>query len=234
MTDNPQEEFYVPLGLDCVLAYQLKKLDLRKFSLPFDWISIKNIQIIINILNDDFKSFIDKSNWLLQKQSHKFNFFEDNKEDFNKLLGDEGKGGPFSLIRMKHKIYDLYLPHEAVNYEIDLDLVIEKYKRRIERFRDLLRNPLKKKKIFLGYYKKDDKKDDKKKDKINSINLHLEIEKDKIKIEKSLLEFGAVNFNLLIINYNDYDYLILQKDLDSSFVFDWKRNYIDFQKIFSN
>ena len=207
---------------------------MRKFSLPFDWISIKNIQIIINILNDDFKSFIDKSNWLLQKQSHKFNFFEDNKEDFNELLGDDGKGGPFSLIRIKHKIYDLYLPHEAVNYEIDLDLVIEKYKRRIERFRDLLRNPLKKKKIFLGYYKKDDKKDDKKKDKINSINLHLEIEKDKIKIEKSLLEFGAVNFNLLIINYNDYDYLILQKDLDSSFVFDWKRNYIDFQKIFSN
>lgn len=218
----------------------MNKLELRKFSLPFDWISIKNIQIIINILNDDFKSFIDKSNWLLQKQSQQFNFFEDNKEDFNKLLGDDGKGGPFSLIRMKHKIYDLYLPHEAVDLEIDLDLVIEKYKRRIERFRDLLRNPLKKKKIFLGYYKKDnkmkdkkkDKTDDKKKDKINSINLHLEIEKDKIKIEKSLLEFGAVNFNLFIINYNDYDYLILQKDLDFSFVFDWKRNYIDFQKIF--
>ena len=230
MTDNLQEEFYVPLGLDCVLAYQLKKLELRKFSLPFDWISIKNIQIIINILNDDFKSFIDKSNWLLEKQSSKFNFFEDNKEDFKGLNGLDGKGGPFSLIRVIHKIYDLYLPHEAVNLEIDLDLVIEKYKRRIERFRDLLKNPLKKKKIFLGYYKKN-KKDDKKDD---SINLHLEIEKDKIKIEKSLLEFGAVNFNLFIINYNDYDYLIPQKDLDPSFVFDWKRNYIDFEKIFEN
>jgi hypothetical protein len=67
----------------------MKKLELRKFSLPFDWISIKNIQIIINILNDDFKSFIDKSNWLLQKQSLHFNFFEDNKEDFNK---HDGKG----------------------------------------------------------------------------------------------------------------------------------------------
>ena len=230
MTDNPQEEFYVPLGLDCSLAYQLKKLELRKFSLPFDWISIKNIQIITNILDDDFKSFIDKSNWLLQKQSSKFNFFEDNKEDFQGLNGLDGKGGPFSLIRVIHKIYDLYLPHEAVNLEIDLDLVIEKYKRRIERFRDLLKNPLKKKKIFLGYYKKN-KKDDKKD---NSINLHLEIEKDKIKIKKSLLEFGAVNFNLFIINYNDYDYLIPQKDLYPSFVFDWKRNYIDFEKIFEN
>ena len=205
-------------------------MELRKFSLPFDWISIKNIQIITNILDDDFKSFIDKSNWLLQKQSSKFNFFEDNKEDFQGLNGLDGKGGPFSLIRVIHKIYDLYLPHEAVNLEIDLDLVIEKYKRRIERFRDLLKNPLKKKKIFLGYYKKN-KKDDKKD---NSINLHLEIEKDKIKIEKSLLEFGAVNFNLFIINYNDYDYLIPQKDLYPSFVFDWKRNYIDFEKIFEN
>ncbi len=205
-------------------------MELRKFSLPFDWISIKNIQVIVDILNDDFKSFTDKSNWLLQKQSSKFNFFEDNKEDFNTPPGDDGKGGPFSLIRVSHKIYDLYLPHEAVNLEIDLDLVIEKYKRRIERFRDLLKNPLKKKKIFLGYYKKDNKM----KDKIYSINLHLEIEKDKIKIEKSLLEFGAVNFNLFIINYNDYDYLIPQKDLDPSFVFDWKRNYIDFEKIFEN
>lgn len=205
-------------------------MELRKFSLPFDWISIKNIQIITNILDDDFKSFIDKSNWLLQKQSSKFNFFEDNKEDFQGLNGLDGKGGPFSLIRVIHKIYDLYLPHEAVNLEIDLDLVIEKYKRRIERFRDLLKNPLKKKKIFLGYYKKN-KKDDKKD---NSINLHLEIEKDKIKIKKSLLEFGAVNFNLFIINYNDYDYLIPQKDLYPSFVFDWKRNYIDFEKIFEN
>ena len=205
-------------------------MELRKFSLPFDWISIKNIQIITNILDDDFKSFIDKSNWLLEKQSSKFNFFEDNKEDFKGLDGLDGKGGPFSLIRVIHKIYDLYLPHEAVNLEIDLDLVIEKYKRRIERFRDLLKNPLKKKKIFLCYYKKN-KKDDKKD---NSINLHLEIEKDKIKIKKSLLEFGAVNFNLFIINYNDYDYLIPQKDLYPSFVFDWKRNYIDFEKIFEN
>ena len=65
----------------------------------------------------------------LPGKSYKFNFFEDNKEDFNGL---DGKGGPLSLIRVIHKIYDLYLPHEAVNLEIDLDLVIEKYKRRIE------------------------------------------------------------------------------------------------------
>ena len=211
----------------------MKKFELRKFSLPFDWISIKNIHVIINILNDDFKSFIDKSNWLLQKQSSHFNFFQDNKEDFNAHTGLDGKGVPLSLIRVSHKIYDLYLPHEAVNYEIDLDLVIEKYKRRIERFRDLLKNPLHKKKIFLGYNKKD-KKDDKMKEKINQIDLHLEHEKDKIQIEKSLLEFGTVNFTLFIINYNDYNYLIPKNDLDPNFVFDWKRNYIDFQKIFSN
>lgn len=204
----------------------MKKLELRKFSLPFDWISIKNIKAIIDILDNDFKSFIDKSNWLLQKQSSKFNFFEENNEDFNKPLGDDGKGGPFSLIRVSHKIYDLYLPHEAVNFEIDLDLVIEKYKRRIERFRNLLKNPLAKKKIFVGYYKKD-KKD-------NSIDLHLEQEKDKIKIEKTLFEFGAVNFKLFIINYGDYDYLITDDENTSnpSFIFDWKRNYIDFEKIF--
>ena len=108
----------------------MKKLELRKFSLPFDWISIKNIKVIIDILNDDFKSFIDKSNWLLQKQSSTFNFFQDEDEDNKKdIPGLDGKGGPLSLIRVSHKIYDLYLPHEAVNLEIDLDLVIEKYKR---------------------------------------------------------------------------------------------------------
>ena len=197
----------------------MKKLELRKFSLPFDWISIKNIKVIIDILNDDFKSFIDKSNWLLQKQSSTFNFFQDEDEDNKKdIHGLDGKGVPLSLIRVSHKIYDLYLPHEAVNLEIDLDLVIEKYKRRIERFRDLLKNPLDKKKIFLGYYKKN-KKDDK---------------DDKIELEKSLFKFGAVNFKLFVINYNDYDYLIPKKDLDFISVFDWKRNYIDFQKIFRN
>ena len=228
MTDNPQEEFYVPLGLDCVLAYQMKKFELRKFSLPFDWINIKNIQIITDILDDDFKSFIDKSNWLLQKQSSTFNFFEENNEDFNLPNGIEENYPPLSLIRITHKIYDLYLPHEAVNLEIDLDLVIEKYKRRIERFRDLLRNPLHKKKIFLGHNKKD-KKDNKIKDKIILTDLHLEQEKDKIELEKTLLEFGTVNFKLFIINYNDYSY-----DSNPSFVFDWKRNYIDFKTIFKN
>lgn len=213
----------------------MKKLELRKFSLPFDWISIKNIQIIINILDDDFKSFIDKSNWLLQKQSSTFNFFQENNEDFNLQPGLEGKGTPLSLIRISHKIYDLYLPHEAVNLEIDLDLVIEKYKRRIERFRDLLKNPLHKKKIFLGHNKKD-KKDIKIKEKINPIDLHLEQEKDKIELKKTLLKFGSVNFKLFIINYNDYnnDYNSLITQKDHSFVFDWKRNYIDFKTIFSN
>ena len=217
----------------------MKKLELRKFSLPFDWISIKNIQIIINILDDDFKSFIDKSNWLLQKQSSTFNFFQENNEDFNLQPGLEGNGTPLSLIRISHKIYDLYLPHEAVNLEIDLDLVIEKYKRRIERFRDLLKNPLHKKKIFLGHNKKDkkDKKDIKIKEKINPIDLHLEQEKDKIELEKTLLKFGAVNFKLFIINYNDYndyndDYA--KNVSNPSFIFDWKRNYIDFKTIFSN
>ncbi len=190
-------------------------MELRKFSLPFDWISIKNIQVITDILDDDFKSFIDKSNWLLQKQSSTFNFFEENKEDFNLPHGLEGNYPPLSLIRMKHKTYDLYLPHEAVNLEIDLDLIIEKYKRRIERFRDLLRNPLHKKKIFLGHNKKD---------------------KIKIELEKTFLKFGAVNFKLFIINYNDYDYnsLIQQNTSNPSFIFDWKRNYIDFQIIFGN
>lgn len=61
-------KYVVSLGCVCNVSCYLKSLGLKQFSLPFDWI-FSNCQMIIDILNDDFKDFID-TKYIVDKHKH--------------------------------------------------------------------------------------------------------------------------------------------------------------------
>jgi hypothetical protein len=87
----------IPVGIDCGVAKILKKNDMRKYALPFDW--VVTYRGITEILRNDFNHFIPYA-----------------IKAFNK--------------------YDVKFIHDNLKDEND----INKYKRRIERFKELIKN----------------------------------------------------------------------------------------------
>jgi len=57
--------YVIPFGSQCFSAYYLKKNGLKKTSYPFDWI-FSNPLVIFQILNDQFKEFLNKNNYVIQ------------------------------------------------------------------------------------------------------------------------------------------------------------------------
>lgn len=115
---------YISLGMDCCLAYQLNKLNLKiPEIMPFDWCLSKNILNIIHIFETNWIHFLDKNNWIIQPI---------NNEQFNLNLNGSIK----SKYRAKHKIYKLIYPHDLL--ENNIDHFMDKYIRRINRLNNLL------------------------------------------------------------------------------------------------
>ena len=51
------------IGISCHSAFLLKRNNLKKCSYPFDWI-YSNLEVVIDSLNDNFKKFLDKDNFI--------------------------------------------------------------------------------------------------------------------------------------------------------------------------
>lgn len=100
----------VPIGIDCSLADILKKYNLRKYSLPFDW--ILTYKDISEIFKQDFVDFFPQ-----------------------KRIGYHG--GPFKLLSAFNK-YECKFIHEDFKYKMQKEK--EKYDRRIKRLKELLQN----------------------------------------------------------------------------------------------
>lgn len=60
--------YLISLGCSCNVATYLKKLNIKKCSYPFDWI-FSNLKMIQDVIDDDFKKFMDKSNFIVVKPS---------------------------------------------------------------------------------------------------------------------------------------------------------------------
>jgi hypothetical protein len=149
------ELIYIPLGLDCSLAYQLDMMKLRNFALPFDWIYTKNLSDIIKLITNNFSNFLPESNDIdaLTKLYDiipiKTNNFPINRPHLNNLhnliQSSDLAFDPVcyshnacSKYKLKHKLYNIILQHEfaEINPET-IQFFIDKYKRRIKRFYDL-------------------------------------------------------------------------------------------------
>ena len=130
------EKIYIPLGLDCSVAYQLSKHNHRQFALPFDWIYSKNILSIIKLINNKFSNFLpNESN--LTKLNEIYEIIKINTNNFN-LHNPNKNINKFSKYKLKHKEYNIILPHEfEIINDKTIQFFIDKYKRRIDRFYEL-------------------------------------------------------------------------------------------------
>ena len=119
------DTIYIPLGLDCSVAYNLRRLNLNYFSLIFDWSYIPNILDLIDILlllqYDNFNILLDESNYDKIE-------FKSNTHHYNNSI--------YATHKLVHKKYRLQFNHEISAISTFSDFK-ERYYRRIKRFMNL-------------------------------------------------------------------------------------------------
>jgi len=122
---------YISLGPTCSIAYQLQKLNKKKESLPFDWIRCYPISSVLHLIQNNFIDLFEGIEFV--RDDTKFPFIED-------IDGEK-----FDTIHIKDtKIYKndklgISFFHDFKD-GIDVKDVIEKYKRRINRFYNVVKN----------------------------------------------------------------------------------------------
>ena len=118
---------HMSIGCDCAVAYQLRKKKLVEEAFPFDWAKIDKIQMLCDVLENNFSIFFE--DYVLKNQSNNFDKFVDFEDTDNVK----------SKIKMilKNKII---FPHEADEDIFDFEKFKEKYQRRIDRFNNIVRN----------------------------------------------------------------------------------------------
>jgi hypothetical protein len=110
----------VSLGDACGIAYQLKKYDLRKTAYPFDWLKIMKWEDLNNVVDDEFTCFYNKENFKFKYFSEKFP-----QEESGTAYIYENNG-----ILFCHDFNE--------NFEESYQRFIDKYKKRIYRFYELI------------------------------------------------------------------------------------------------
>lgn len=204
---SQNEFFYISLGSDCSVSYQLRQLNLQTFgSLPFDWIKINNFDDIINIFQNDFQDFLNLDYYKSIPQSNNFNYFDDSPISNN--ISTNVSENITSNYKLVHTKYKIVLPHEFIGDNWNKEEFIEKYSRRVERLKCIMKDASKMK-IFVRLMNKPYSK---------------EIEK-KSKLEKILKIINCKNYKILMINPDECQYLIPAGE------FCWKRDYMPWHKI---
>lgn len=120
---------YMSFGYDCSPAAALRNLNIRDEALPFDWVE-SNLQIITNCIEDNFNNYHNNLNFNQRKTRlidsygfqfpHDYPFNNNDNIDYSKI-GDGIFGEEFN----KQIISNWSEYHQ---------IVLSKYKRRIERF----------------------------------------------------------------------------------------------------
>ncbi len=194
MSSSPvlPQTVHVSIGCDCAVAYQLRKLGLVENAFPFDWVKCDNPKMISYTLENEFSNFF--SDFTLKEQSQNFDKFPDSTIDLTINVKSRVK------IILKNK---MQFPHEATETEFDFDEFKKKYLRRINRFNQIVKSS-DYKKVF-----------------VRSDNKTIS-DKDKHKLRDSLEKYGATNFEIKYISYDDYPV---------SGEFTWQRSYIDWKNI---
>lgn len=122
------QTIFVPIGDNCSVAYNLQKLGLRIFALPFDWIRIGHLSSVSSLIENKFSGFLDD---LVEiDHSNKFKCFGDDYEYADGLT---------KICVVQNTKYNIKFYHDF-NKEIvsEIDDIKEKYARRIERLFDHL------------------------------------------------------------------------------------------------
>jgi hypothetical protein len=132
--------YYIPIGNNCAPTWYLQKIGYRNFAFPFDW-TVTPINSAIEILNNDFEDFFNLDNLIFLPSTKRLLFKND--EDNPELVDD-------IITPVYDKKYHILFVHDfSENAKLEYIKVKEKYMRRVERFKKLLKN--KNKKIIFIY-----------------------------------------------------------------------------------
>ena len=159
--DTCQETYHISLGYDCSIAYQLQKKGLRTKAFPFDWCLVPNIY---SVIQDDFNQFF---NFRFKNKSKNFPVIK------NKWVDREMNKETIRVVNT----YGVHFVHDFL-LDYDLDEIICKYKRRINRFYDIMKSNCQKK-----LYRLTKKKDE--------------------CLEKLFYSKGFINFDIKYIYFQD-------------------------------
>ncbi len=128
--ENIKNIVYIPIGTNCLVANFLKQRNLRKHAFPFDW-NCTSISSFCDIISNDFDGFLDD---IFIGEKIKRMLFEENQINQVKVYDTE-------IYPIICKKYNILFPHDFDNTDKKtLSEVKNKYKRRIERFRDFIAN----------------------------------------------------------------------------------------------
>ena len=190
---------YISLGCDCSVSYQIRKYGLQTMgTLPFDWMKLDKLQDLLSILDDNFAEFAKFDSYIVKTQADNFEYVNtDVNTDVEKVL---------SRRKLIHSKYKFTLPHEYINDTLNIEQFETRYARRIDRFQRLVKDSSIKK-IFVRL----------------SGNKESKEVKNKMYLEECLFRYGCKNFEVVVINYNNYDSLIPNE-------FTWQRDYIPWKK----
>ena len=70
LSTDADEPLFINLGPDCYFANGLGGLGLRKAAFPFDWLLTNDQEMFIELLEDDFKFFLDPTHYFKHTNGH--------------------------------------------------------------------------------------------------------------------------------------------------------------------
>jgi hypothetical protein len=129
------EHHIVPIGCDCHPAHTLKSLNLRNFSLPFDWLNmdpLKSIEYVTKNISDGFANFLnnlkrnEKGFYVSQEYPYVEFMHEQQLETSNsrnKFLRRINR--LLQIVQQKNVVYIHNLPVNSISSERDINLYIK-------------------------------------------------------------------------------------------------------------
>lgn len=122
---------YVSLGSDCAIAHQLAKHSLRQVAYPFDNVKVPKITNLLAVLNDDFQHYCDFTP-VSTKSCYQH---LDDDETVNEIVSSN------STVVLQNP-YGIVFPHDCSstqweNFDETKSIIVDRYNRRTERFRNL-------------------------------------------------------------------------------------------------
>jgi hypothetical protein len=118
----------IPIGSNCETSHILRKHNLRENAYPFDW-NCASLEMVYNVLNDNFQDFLNDI--FIGTEINRL-YFGDN-DDY--IISNE------KIFPIICKKYNILFPHDYNKVDvISINKVKNKYKRRIDRFINLIQS----------------------------------------------------------------------------------------------
>lgn len=116
----------IPIEIDCSVTHYLRKKKKRFQAFPFDW-NVTPISSAIHLIQNNFVDFLKRENLVFLPSTNRM-LFEENGVDL--------KVSHEIITPVVDRKYKILLPHDfSAKGEDDLDLVKQKYERRIQRLK---------------------------------------------------------------------------------------------------